>query len=207
MKLGMLSQFCTAAGLLIALASNFEVGAHEVSDEAREIAFLAENLDKSIQACGLHAAAFERTRGQILNSRGIALTDEAPPAIKSLSSPSTFGTSKFHHWRDMHAEIWLIASSEKPSCRVGVSRSDWVTKIDDRLDALVQVGNFWRPAKAGETTFVAGEDAVSHRRIYVMETPDSVRIRPTLMIQTAKPEAALAGNQQMIITVLMANKI
>jgi hypothetical protein len=207
MGAGLVRQCLKAAGFLTAIAPGIALAVSQPNEEAREIESLAVNVDKTVQACGLHAGAFERTKGQILGSRGIALADEAPTSIKQLSSPSTFGTSRYHRWLDPHAEIWLIASSEKPSCRVAVSHSEWVARIGARLDELVRVGNYWRPAKEGETVLVGGEDAVSFRSVYVMDTPDQVRIRPTLLIMTAKPGAALHSGQQMIITVLMVGKI
>lgn len=176
------------------------------ADQAAELESLAVNVDKTIQTCGLHAAAFERTKGSILSNRGFALTDQAPEAIKGLSSPSTFGTSKFLHWPDPHADIWLIASSEKPACRVVVSSSEWADQIGPRLSELVQVGNYWRLAQPGENGLAGGEDAISSRSVYFMDTPDEAKVRPTLLIMAAKPGQSVRG-QKMIITVLMINKV
>lgn len=205
MRLKFLAWYFSSALCISAMMPNVAFGADQTAEENREVEALAINIDKSIQACGLHAAAFGRTKGTILTSRGIALTDEAPDSIKLFSAASTFGSSRFHHWFDPHAEIWLIASSEKPSCRIVVSGSQWVNKVGSRLDQLVSVGNYWRLAREGESIMHGGEDAVSVRAVYVMDLPESAKARPTLLIMTAKPGTSVQG-QQMIITVLMIDK-
>jgi hypothetical protein len=197
-----------AATCWLALGTSIATGASEPRhDDDREIESLAINMDKTIQACGVHAARFNRNGDiNILPQRGIELTDNGPEEIKRLASPSTFGRSRFHHWFDPHAQIWLIASSEKPSCRVAVSHSEWIGRIGEKLDSLVQVGNVWRPAKDGESPLQTTEKNGLSSKVYVVDTPENVSVRPTLMILTDSAGTQLPGAQQMIITVVMMSK-
>ncbi|MEZ5654616.1 MAG: hypothetical protein R3E04_01815 [Sphingobium sp.] len=171
----------------------------------QEVASLATNVDKAIQACGIHAAAFGRTKGEALTHRGISLSDEAPDSIRALSSPSTLGASRYHRWLDPHAEIWLIASKEKPACRIGISNSRWVNEIGPKLAELVQVGNYWRPAREGENRISSTEQGPIQTD-YVMDVPEPATVRPLLVVTTPRSGTVLSGGQQMIITVLMLAK-
>lgn len=171
----------------------------------REIESLATNVDKAIQACGLHVSHSSKQPNEYLIEKGISLSDEAPDVIKALASPSSFGASRYHRWLDPHAEIWLIASKEKPSCRIAISGSQWVTDIGERLDKLIQVGKFWRPAKEGESP-IAQKTTGPRLTSYIMDTPEAVSVRPLLIITAAPQNIRLAGGQQMIITIFALTK-
>ena len=191
-----LSSVCGAALIALAPAAAQQT---EVPSEADTEA-LAVSVDSAIQACGLHASAFERTQGRILDQRGIALTDDAPDAIRRLASPSTFGASVYHRWQFSGAEIWLIASRERPSCRIAISHANNIESIGPRLSELVQVGNYWRPTRSGESPLPDSLNEPSNAT-YTMDLPASVPLRPLLIITTPRPGAFLQSYQQMIITV------
>jgi hypothetical protein len=180
--------------------------AHDVAyPDEQEVNVLAANVDKAIQACGTHVAGFARTNGEALIQRGVDLGEEAPDAIRALASPSTLGASRYHRWLDPHAEIWLIASKEKPACRIGIANSEWVGRIGSRLADLVQVGHYWRPAREDETPIKQVEGGPT-QNTYVMDLPMPTAVRPLLTITAARSGMLLSGGQQMIITTLMISK-
>jgi hypothetical protein len=195
-----------AAGAVIFSTAGASLNAHDVSyPDEQEADLLATNIDKAIQACGIHAAAFGRTNGEALAQKGISLSDQAPDFVKVLASPSTLGASRYHRWLDPHAEIWLIASKEKPACRVGISNSKWVGGIGRRLAQLVQVGNYWRPAMEGQSPIGQIEGGPIHSS-YIMDIPKTAKVRPLLSILAARSGTSLSAGQQMIVTVLMLSK-
>jgi len=184
----------------------YGLNAHGVTyPDEQEVTMLAANVDKAIQACGVHAVAFGQANGEVLTQRGVNLSEEAPEVIRALASPSTLGASRYHRWLDPHAEIWLIASKEKPACRIGIANSQWVNAIGPKLAELVQVGNYWRPAKEGESP-IRQIDGGPIQSSYVMDLPEPSTVRPLLTMTTARSGMSLSGGQQMIITVLLLSK-
>jgi hypothetical protein len=183
--------------------------AHGVAwDDARETEALAENIDRAIQACGIHIA--QEHKGQPddnpLASRGMAFVDDVPQAIKELATGKLFQQPRFHRWLDVHAEIWLIVSAGQQTCRVAVSKSQWVAGVGDKLNALVQVGNFWRPMKPEEDFFPNAEKSATIRKIYTMDLPKERKIRPILTISSLWNGNVLLKDQQLIASVYMLSE-
>ncbi|MHB9880356.1 hypothetical protein ACSMXM_11935 [Pacificimonas sp. ICDLI1SI03] len=201
-------QVFLGAAISVGLTSGQAQAQHQGAwSDAREIEALAVNVDKAVQACGLHMGGFDprKSDNDVLVTNGISLSSDAPEDIQQLAS-SALGTSRYHRWLDPHAEIWLIAASKKPACRIAISGSEWASQIGDRLDALVQVGNFWRPASEGEIPFSALEEIGATKEVYFIDTPDHVPVRPMLIIATPTEGITLRSDQEMIITAAVVNK-
>lgn len=181
-----------------------------VFDEAREVEALAANIDTAIKGCGMYLGKNNPNGDQTadpLKNAPLVSRQQQPAELTVLAS-SLVGEARWYRWFDPHAEIWLAGSFSKPACRIAVSKSDYVGKIVPTLTKLVQVGNFWRPARDDENPFAGtpstGEPG-NHNLVFAADPIAGGRLRPLLMITTPPEGATLTAGQQMLVTVLMLN--
>jgi len=75
--------------------------------------------------------------------------------------------------------------------------SQWVGEIGPKLAELIQVGNYWKPAKEDEFSITQVDDGPI-QSTYVMDLPAPATVRPFLTVTTARLGTSITGGQQMI---------
>jgi hypothetical protein len=124
----------------------------------REAVALGKNINAAIRACDRQAVeptSEARASQKTLEEQRIHFSDTAPGYISQLGG-GKFGPARFHRWLDPHAEVWLVAYTMTPACRVIVLNSAFAQASRPELERLITSDSFWK--KDGANSFVTASD-------------------------------------------------